>query len=122
MAARFLLILLLIMHPARGLLAAGPDRAPTPPTPTCAADGCCPLCAALPACPCDAAPAPDDDPAPAVPPTLNDLPRLVAAGPSPVWLDAAPAPVRLAVAGPRAPPASPARPNEFLSIVCVWTT
>lgn len=122
MAARFLLVLLLLLHPARGVLAAGPDRSPAPPTPTCAADGCCPLCEALPACPCDASPAPENDPAPAVPPTLHDLPRLVAAGPCPVWLDAAPAPVRLAVPGPRAPPAGPARPNEFLSIVCVWTT
>lgn len=122
MLARWFLALLLLLHPARGVLAAG-QSPPSPAPASCAAtDSCCPLCEALPACPCDLTPQPDPDTPPAVPPVVHELPRVMPAGAPPVWREPDPVPVLLSVSGARAPPAPALTAPAFLSILCVWTT
>lgn len=127
MSTRLFLVLLLLLHPIRGVLAAGPESRAIAPVQgagdSCSSDGCCPLCIEIDACPCASDPTQDRDPAPVVPPTTNDAPRLIAAGGAwSVRSDGAPRAPSPGIAGARAPPAVAMSVNDFLSIVCVWTT
>lgn len=124
MAARWFLVLLLLLHPVRGVLAAGPQARtlPAAPVETCSSDGCCPLCAELDACPCATDPGQDRDPAPVAPPTTGEGPRVIVTGGWAVWAFTLPAALPVRIAGARAPPAVFTTVNEFLSVVCVWTT
>jgi hypothetical protein len=123
MAARWMLVLLLLMHPVRGVLAMPPRQVATPVS-QCGGPGmgCCPLCAALDECPCATDPGPGELPEPATPPTAPDGPRMVAAaGAGAIVFVERPAFVCLKIHGARAPPAGRASVNAFLSVVCVWT-
>jgi hypothetical protein len=123
MAARWMLVLLLLVHPVRGVLAM-PARPAVPPVSQCGGPGmgCCPLCDALDACPCATDPGPGELPEPVTPPTAPDGPRMVAALDGSVAVDADRATsVSLKIHGARAPPAQRASVNAFLSVVCVWT-
>lgn len=122
MAARWMLVLLLLVHPVRGVLAM-PARPAVAPVSQCGGPGmgCCPLCDALDACPCATDPGPGELPEPVTPPTAPDGPRMVAGSQAtPFVMDRATA-VILKVCGPRAPPSQRASVNAFLSVVCVWT-
>lgn len=122
MAARWMLVLLLLLHPVRGVLAV-PDRAAAAPVSQCGGTGgaCCPLCETLDTCPCMTDPGPGELPEPVTPPTAPDGPRAVAAPDTTVFVADRVTPVALKVNGSRAPPGVPGPVNEFLSVVCVWT-
>lgn len=122
MAARWMLVLLLLLHPVRGVLAM-PSRAVETPVSFCGGDGtaCCPLCAGLDQCPCLADRGPGELPEPVTPPTTNDGPRVIAATDGPVFVFERSASVLLRVRGARAPPVVWGSVNGFLSVVCVWT-
>jgi hypothetical protein len=121
MAARWMLVLLLLLHPVRGVLAM-PARAVEMPVSACGGDGtCCPLCAGLDTCPCVADRGPGELPEPVTPPTTGEGPRVIAAGGGPVFVVERAASVVLTVCAARAPPAVWGSVNEFLSVVCVWT-
>ncbi|MCC5824242.1 MAG: hypothetical protein LAT64_11200 [Phycisphaerales bacterium] len=126
MTAHWFLILLLLIHPLRGvvMLSPEPSRFVSQQTASCPLAGdCCPLCSAFDACPCTINdPGPDRDPAPAVPPTKSDLPRPVGVSAGPVWREALTPVTLLRDAAPRAPPSHAAPVGDFLSVVCVWTT
>jgi hypothetical protein len=121
MGARVLLVLLLLLHPVRGLVAGVPQALPT--TPACERSGdCCPLCSVLDTCPCvqddpEPEPAPEPLTRPASPEMARVLPgsfELIDVTPS----DAAPA----GLAAARAPSGMARTVGDFLSLVCVWTT
>lgn len=125
MPARLLLVLILLVHPARGAAMAVLDALDGSPASCSTADGvCCPLCDMLDACPCvadeDAPVAPTSPPAR---PTENtDSLRALASNAAwvPVSEDRSPA-------SPRAPPIMSLRAldgsvAQFLSRLCVWTT
>lgn len=118
-AARWMLALLLLLHPLRGAMAAWPE--PSGPGPACTADGCCPLCAAAPACPCSAAPEPGDPPEPLTLPAKPDAAR-AAPGDATAEVGLEPSVARAPkVARSRPPAGVPGPVNAFLSVVCVWT-
>ncbi len=121
MVARWMLVLLLLLHPVRGVLAVS-DRAAAAPVSQCGGSaGCCPLCEALDTCPCVTDPGPGGLPEPVTAPTAPDGPRAIAAPDAPVFVADRVARVALKVNGSRAPPGAPGPVNEFLSVVCVWT-
>lgn len=126
MTAHWFLILLLLIHPMRGVVMPSPEpsRFGLPQPASCLMAGdCCPLCSHLDTCPCAVNdPGHDRDPAPVVPPTKGDTPRPVGVGAGPVWIEALSPVTPLRDAAPRAPPSGSARVNDFLSLVCVWTT
>jgi hypothetical protein len=122
MLARWLLVALLLIHPARGLVAADWSEAGRSSV-ACDPAGCCPLCEIAGECPC----AGEDQrlPEPAAPvqasPT-SEAPRLASEPEPRVWSGAmvwwrlpvvSAEPAARAVAG---------CVNQFLSTVCVWTT
>jgi hypothetical protein len=120
MPARLFLMLILLLHPVRGAVAAcmgGPE----PRSDACGAM-CCPLCAAAETCPCDAGPQqPAPDPEPIAPIHPSEMARIVPAPECIVLVGVVPG------VSPRGPPASSLRSidstvGRFLSRVCVWTT
>lgn len=123
MLARWFLLMLLLLHPVRGVLAVSAPSGRVVDSCATVEAGvvCCPLCVALDECPCASEPERGEDPAPAVPPVVGDGPRVVPGGIDVVWNDERPTMVPLSVRSARGPPASAASVNAFLSVVCVWT-
>lgn len=120
MPARLLLMLILLIHPFRGAVAvaAEPARAGD-----LCGSVCCPLCAELVSCPCEAR---DNDPMP-MPEPAAPIDRAAAAA-LPVMVGAAVPTLGVGVAdaSPRGPPVGSLRSLDatvgaFLSRVCVWT-
>lgn len=121
MAARLFLILILLVHPARGALLAGIDLLQG--TGATCVTGCCPLCEVLDSCPCVAeteSPMPVHEPA--IPTDRKNSPLPTACSELPIRLAGA-----VTIGSPRAPPTGSLRSLDgtvarFLSKLCVWTT
>ncbi|MEM9374029.1 MAG: hypothetical protein AAGA55_10335 [Planctomycetota bacterium] len=124
MAARVLLVMILLIHPARGALSLGFETCQDQRTSCANVSGgvCCPLCDMLDECPCAAS---EPSPQPSIPVVASDARELfrVVSGVDQPSLSSA----RVLRAAPRLAPAISLRSmdatvSRFLSKVCLWTT
>lgn len=122
MLARWLLVVLLLIHPVRGLVAVCAGEVNTPSI-ACDPAACCPLCEIAGDCPCAGEDQRPQDPvAPVQAGPTAEAPRLVSEPEPRVWSDAM---VWLRLPVVNAQPKARAVAgcvNQFLSTVCVWTT